>query len=300
VTRRTSDISVVIPYYNREQYIDQAIQSVLAQTLKPLEIIIVNDCSRESSRLYLDHYAESCVIVDLPARVGAGQARNEGIRRARGRLIAFLDDDDLWLADKLEVQCRYMEQHPECAAVHSAAWSFSSDKPDVLCPCDWPPPLTLAQALTHDHWVILPTLLIRADAIRALGGFDVRFRGSEDHDFTIRCCATGYRIEGIREPLVRFRRQGQESLTKRHWQMYLTHIKLCWRHRALYHRVYGLRGMVSFLLATLHIASSKTRYVDGSVRFLLRFIDVEYEVKRNYQEPVASVGQMSAELTSRI
>ena len=60
-----SDISVVIPYYNREQYIEEAVQSVMSQTLKPLEIIIVNDCSRESSRRYLDRYASTCKIVDL-------------------------------------------------------------------------------------------------------------------------------------------------------------------------------------------------------------------------------------------
>ena len=88
-TPATSDISVVIPYCNREQYIDEAIQSVLAQTLQPLEIIIVNDCSRESSRRYLDRYAGVCSIVDLPVNIGLAAARNEGIRRARGQFIAF-------------------------------------------------------------------------------------------------------------------------------------------------------------------------------------------------------------------
>ncbi|MGC9999173.1 MAG: glycosyltransferase family 2 protein [Bryobacteraceae bacterium] len=81
--REGSDISVVITYHNREQYIDETIQSVLAQTLKPLEIIIVNDRSRESSRKYLDRYAGVCTIIDLPANMGIGAAREEGIRRAR-------------------------------------------------------------------------------------------------------------------------------------------------------------------------------------------------------------------------
>src|SRR5215467_2929118 len=100
----TSDISVVIPYYNREEYIDEAVQSVLAQTLKPLEIIIVNDCSRESSRRYLDRYADVCTIVDLKVNVGLAGSRNAGIRAARGRFIALLDDDDIWYPEKLEVQ----------------------------------------------------------------------------------------------------------------------------------------------------------------------------------------------------
>ncbi|MFY9682798.1 MAG: glycosyltransferase family 2 protein, partial [Candidatus Sulfotelmatobacter sp.] len=111
----TSDISVVIPYYNREMFVDEAVQSVLGQTIKPLEIIIVNDCSRESSRRYLDRYAEMCKIVDLTENVGLAGARNAGIRAARGQFIAFLDDDDIWLPQKLEVQRQYMDEHPECA-----------------------------------------------------------------------------------------------------------------------------------------------------------------------------------------
>src|ERR1700758_5627858 len=97
-----SDISVVIPYYNREQYIDETVQSVLAQTLMPLEIIIVNDCSRESSRRHLDRYADVCRILDLPTNVGLAGARNAGMRAARGKFIALLDDDDIWLPHKLE------------------------------------------------------------------------------------------------------------------------------------------------------------------------------------------------------
>ena len=75
-----SDISVIIPYYNREQYIDETVQSVLAQTLKPIEIIIVNDRSRESSRRHLDRYADTCRILNLPENVGLAAARNAGMR----------------------------------------------------------------------------------------------------------------------------------------------------------------------------------------------------------------------------
>ncbi|MGO9241038.1 MAG: glycosyltransferase family 2 protein [Bryobacteraceae bacterium] len=282
----SADISVVIPYYNREQYIDEAVQSVLAQTLRPLEIIIVNDGSRESSRRCLDRYADVCTIVDLPVNVGLPAARNEGIRRARGLFIAFLDDDDLWLPEKLEVQRRYMAEHPPCDMVHSAAWSFYSGRPDHLLTRDWPGPLTLAQALTHDFWVMPSTMLVRADAARALGGFDPRFRSSEDHDFTLRCAAAGYRIEGIPEPLTRLRRQDHPSLTRRHWRMFAGHLRLCWKQRALYRRVYGWRGIVSFTLESMRIDSKKVRYVGGAVRLLARVLPAKWKVRPDYQEPV--------------
>jgi glycosyltransferase involved in cell wall biosynthesis len=280
------DISVVIAYHNREQYIDETLQSVLAQTLKPLEIIIVNDCSRESSRRYLDRYAGVCTIVDLPVNVGLAAARNAGIRRAQGQFIAFLDDDDTWLSDKLERQRRYMAEHPGCDAVHGAAWAFYSDRPDHLLTRDWPGALGLAQVLTHNSWVIHPTLLIRADVVRSLGGYDPRFRRSQDHELTIRCAAAGYRIESIREPLTRFRRQGQECTTKHNWRMLLVDINLCWKHKSLYYRVYGVRGIVSFLLAGMLLRTRNVRYVGGAVRLLIRLVPVKWEVRPDYEEPV--------------
>ncbi len=285
-TPGTSDISVVITYYNREQYIDDAIQSVLAQTLQPFEIIIVNDCSRESSRRYLDRYAGVCTIVDLPANVGIAAARNEGIRRARGQFIAFLDDDDIWLPDMLEQQRRYMVEHPRCDAVHGAAWVFYLGRPDHLVTRDWPGPLTLAQALSQDYHVMIQTVLFRAEVVRALGGFDPRFRHAEDYEFMIRCAAAGHRIESTREPLTRIRRQGHQSLRKHNWLQFLAVVGTCWKHKALYHRVYGVRGFVSFLLASLEYWTSNVRHVGGAVRLLVRLIPVKWEVRPDYEEPV--------------
>ncbi|MGA9542565.1 MAG: glycosyltransferase family 2 protein, partial [Candidatus Sulfotelmatobacter sp.] len=273
-----SDVSVIIPYFNREEFIDEAVQSVLAQTLKPLEIIIVNDCSRESSRRHLDRYAATCKIVDLTTNVGLAGARNAGIRVAQGQFIALLDDDDIWLPNKLEVQRRYMEEHPECSAVHCSVRAFFSNKPDEVWTFFGPGPMTLAQALTYHHWVIPSTLMVRTSVIRALGGFDVSFRECEDRDFMIRCAAAGYRIEGISEPLVRFRRVGEDRLSERRWRMYRVHIRVVWLHKALFYRTYGLRGPLNFLLMSLHFASFNTRYVDGAVRLLMRFVKVEYQV----------------------
>ena len=286
MTPPTSDVSVIIPYYNRERYVDEAIRSVLAQTLKPLEIIIVNDCSRESSRRYLDRYAEVCKIIDLPANVGLAAARNAGIRVARGQFIALLDDDDIWLPRKLEVQRRFMEEHPDCFLVHSAVW-LHSHKPDEFYIRFGPGPMTLAQALTNGYWVVPSTMMFRAQAVRSLGGFDSAFRQCEDRDFVIRCCAAGHRIEGIREPLVRFRRESHDRLTRHKVRVLYTDLKMCWKHRVTYLRVYGMRGIPNFALEKLHAAVCETRYLDGGVRLLLRLF-VRYRIQDGYQEPVTS------------
>ncbi len=286
MTSAGGNTSVVIPFYNREQYIDEAIKSVQAQTLQPLEIIIVNDCSRETSRRYLDRYKDICKIVDLPANVGLAGARNAGIRVARGNFVALLDDDDVWLPQKLEVQRRYLDEHPECSIVCSAVWGFFSGKPDEFWKSIGSRPLTLAEALTHEYWVVVPTMLIRSEVARSLGGFNQRFRFNEDRDFVIRCAAAGYRIEGLVEPLARVRREGHDRLTRQHVRMFLGHAKVCWVHRAHYYHVYGVRGVVSFLLSSLHLATNQTRYVDGAVRRLCRLIKIKWEVKPGYYEPV--------------
>ena len=281
------DISVIIPFYNREQFIDDAVQSVLSQTLAPLEIIIVNDCSHESSRRYLDRYQHLCRIIDLPKNVGLAGSRNAGIRAAGGRFVALLDDDDIWLPEKLAVQRAYMEDHPACPAVTCWVTAFFRDRADDLWVQFGPDPIRLSQALNEWYWAVPSTLMIRADALRAVGGFDPRFRECEDRDFMIRFCAAGYSIEGIPRSLVRFRRAGQSSLSGRKLRMYRVHLKIVWIHRTLFCRVYGARGIANFLLATLRKATEQSRILGRAFGLLLRVFPLKYSTRRGYQEPIA-------------
>lgn len=276
-----ASVSVIIPFCNRARYIDETIRSVLAQTVKPLEIIIVNDGSSESARRHLDRWASQCQIVDLERNAGPSVARNEGIRRARGEFVAFLDDDDLWLSHKLETQLNYMRSHANCAVVCSMVLTICPDGPDSLSsnlPLLW----ALPQALSMGHFVILSTCLVRTQVARSLAGFDRKLRAAEDIDFTIRCCAAGYRIESIPEPLARFRRQGHARITRKNWFLFRTDVKLCWKHKKLFHRVFGISGIVSFLLERLHFATRNTPLLDGRVRFLMRVLKVKYDTRADY------------------
>jgi glycosyltransferase involved in cell wall biosynthesis len=291
----THDISVIIPYYNREQYIDETVQSVLAQTLKPLEIIIVNDRSRESSRKHIERYTSVCKILDLERNVGLAGARNAGTQAARGQFIALLDDDDIWYPHKLEVQRKYMDEHPECALVHSAVTAFFSDKPDQLWVWCEPGNMTMAKSLTDKYWACPSSMFFRTEAAQSIGGFDSAFRQCEDRDFLIRACAAGLKVQCIPEPLLRLRRENHDRLTSHKWTILRTDLKMCWKHRKLYHRAYGVRGIVNFVLEKSRVATCETRYLDGAGRLVLRFVDLKYAVRRDYQDPVTQELQLEHE-----
>jgi len=107
-------ISVITPAYNCAAYIEQTIDSVLAQTLSELEIIIIDDASTDDSLQLLNRLAardERLRILSAMHNSGQAACRNRGVREARGRYIAFIDADDVWLPDKLARQLEFMREH---------------------------------------------------------------------------------------------------------------------------------------------------------------------------------------------
>jgi glycosyltransferase involved in cell wall biosynthesis len=119
------DISVIIPVYNGVKYLAEAIESVLAQTLEPLEIIVVDDGSTDRSLEIAGQFLPRVTIVRQENK-GAGAARNTGVRVATGGYFAFLDADDLWTPQKLSIQRSLLESHPETDMVFGTVKQFIS------------------------------------------------------------------------------------------------------------------------------------------------------------------------------
>jgi glycosyltransferase involved in cell wall biosynthesis len=115
----TATVSVVIPSYNRGPCLPDTVGSVLAQTMPPLEVLVVDDGSSDDTRAICRRFPPLVRCVGRP-NGGASAARNTGMREARGDLIAFLDADDVWERTKLEVQVALHEAHPELG------WSFTN------------------------------------------------------------------------------------------------------------------------------------------------------------------------------
>ena len=111
-------VSVIIPTYNRGYCISESIDSVLAQTFTDYEILVVDDGSTDDTRERLRAYEDRVRYLWQP-HGNAASARNEGLRHARGRYVAWLDSDDTWLPFKLDLQLRVLEQFPDAQIVAS-------------------------------------------------------------------------------------------------------------------------------------------------------------------------------------
>jgi glycosyltransferase involved in cell wall biosynthesis len=213
-------VSVVMPAYNCAAYIAAAIESVLGQSYRPLEIIVADDGSIDRTHEVVATYPE--VIYLRQANGGPSRARNAGIRRARGEYVAFLDADDLWPPDKLAEQVMFLQTHPEVALLFGNARRFADD--------GWTePPLFERYGFTssyfgHDHLVtkavvklleanFIPTgtVMARTHALFDAGLFDERFNRAEDWDLWLRL-AIRYPIAYSRK-LWKLKRVRQDALS---------------------------------------------------------------------------------------
>ena len=190
-------VSCIIPVYNGGRYLADAIQSVLDQTLSPLEILVVDDGSTDGSADVAAALGDPVRVVRR-ARTGVSAARNEGVRVARGELVAFLDADDLFLPQKLDMQVARFRARPELELSSCLTENFWS--PELaLHQRDHDPKLTTPWPRALISWVLRPSLFAR------VGGFDERMRVSQDVDWNLRAEECGAVSETLPEVLCRRR-----------------------------------------------------------------------------------------------
>ena len=171
-------VSVIIPVYNGERYVGETLQSVLGQTRPALEVVAVDDGSTDSSATVIRSFPEVRYLHQ--ANQGVAAARNAGLDAAHGSLLTFLDQDDLWPPQKLELQVAYLAEHPKVACVMSWAQFFVT--PGVEKP-QWVRPELLEEASRGYN---LGNMLVRREAFQRVGRFDTRYRLASDHDWFVR------------------------------------------------------------------------------------------------------------------
>ena len=198
-------ISCIVPVYNGARFVAEALDSILAQSLPPTEIIVVDDGSTDATPAVVDRYARFVTYVRQDNR-GPGAARNHGIALAHGDLLSFLDADDLWHVSKLERQLHALESNPTaayCITQFRNVWLDEvADERDLL----------------HDHAYAQPLpgyicqcLLGRRATFDVVGKFDEEKRFGEDIDWYARADQAGMVKVVVDEPLVQRRLHGRNS-----------------------------------------------------------------------------------------
>lgn len=242
-------ISIVMPAYNAAQYIEQSIESVLKQSYTNWELIIVDDCSVDDTYKIVDKLClneERIKLFRMNENSGVAMARNFAISMSRGKYIAFLDSDDLWLPDKLEKQLNLM-QEKKAVISYTAYRQFSMEKVGNLVSV--PEQVTYKQLLKGN---VIGCLTVMLDKER-LGNLQMKKARHEDYILWLDILKQGNTAYGLREDLARYRKS-ETSLTSNKkrsalwtWQVYRQHQELSFFASIYYFIFYVCKGLLKHL-----------------------------------------------------
>lgn len=185
-------VSVIVPVHNGERYLAPALQSIFDQDYQPFEVIVVDDGSVDKSAEIARSYETRYIY---QSNQGVAMARNAGVAAARGDLLAFLDQDDLWKPNKLRVQIAYLLSHPQVGYVLAGQRLFL--EPGISAPV-W----LKDDLLSKDHPGWLPgTLVVRREVFNQIGDFDPSYSIADDADWFIRAKDAGIPMAILPETL---------------------------------------------------------------------------------------------------
>jgi glycosyltransferase involved in cell wall biosynthesis len=198
-------VSVIIPNYNYGKYIAKTVDSVLSQTYKCIEVVVVDDGSKDDSLNVLKNYGEALTVIRQQNQ-GVSPARNNGVRNSTGELLAFLDADDIWLPEKLERQVQRITSDGDVGLVH-CAMSYVDINDNVFGENRNGLEGWIGEAILRLKPAIVgagSTGLVRRHIFDEVGGFDPRQTTAADWDFCYRV-ASRYKVAFVDEPLVLYR-----------------------------------------------------------------------------------------------
>lgn len=209
-------VSVVIPVYNGEKYLGEAIRSVIEQTLRPNEVIVVDDGSTDNSAQIAESFVPHVKLIKK-GNNGAASARNAGIMKSKGFYLAFLDADDLWLPNKLEIQMDFLTSNRHIEILFCKAIQFYS--PDLSA--NTRIKIQIVENVLPYH--VPGTVLLSKDSFLSIGLYNENYKTGETIDWYLRALDSDYKINTLNEVLLRRRIHSKNSsrLKKSHRSDYI-------------------------------------------------------------------------------
>lgn len=201
-------VSVIIPAYNGDRYLAAAIDSILAQTYRDLEIIVVDDGSTDNTPQVAQQYGTAVHAVQYVSQSNQGVAasRNLGMAKARGDYIAFLDQDDVFLPHKLSSQVGMLEQDDNLGIVNSG-WQITDEQGHIKAavqPWQQIPDLTAANLIIWKP-VFLGAMLFRRSWLERVSGFDISLEQTPDVDLVMRLAKLDCPAAWVEQTTVQYR-----------------------------------------------------------------------------------------------
>lgn len=216
-------VSVIMPAYNAEKYIAQAMDSILGQTFRDFEFIILNDCSKDrTDEIILSCKDPRIVYLKNEQNMGVAATLNKGLAAAKGNYIARMDADDISMPQRLEKQVEFLDSHPNTAVVGTDLERFGEGMSTQFRgfagdPAQMKVDLLFACGLAH------PSVMMRRAVIDELGGYDMAFEGLEDYELWCRV-AQKHDVSVVNQMLFRYRvHPGQ--VTKNPSEKYLSRMR---------------------------------------------------------------------------
>ena len=210
-------LTIIIPTYNRADFLREAIESVLSQTFTDYELIVVDDGSRDHTEDVVREFPRIRYAA-CSENSGVSHARNLGIKLANGRYICFLDSDDLWIKNKLEVQIRWMEAHADCQVCYTdEIWIRKGVRVN---------PMNKHRKYSGDIFshslplcIVSPSsVLMRSSLFDEVGLFDESLPACEDYDLWLRI-SLKYPVHFIAEKLIVKQGGHEDQLSTKYWGM---------------------------------------------------------------------------------
>jgi len=202
-------VSIILPVYNAELFVHEAIDSVLKQTYNHFELIVIDDCSQDKSSEILKKFQESdlrIIIHQNHQNLGVVKSLNIGLDLARGKFIARIDADDIWFPDKLRKQIQYLEKHENILMLATSKLNMNEDG-SVRNNDIYPRIYTyqdICKNILKRNIFCHSSVVFHKKVIDHIGKYNESFINSEDYEYWIRIISQG-EVEILEEPLVYYR-----------------------------------------------------------------------------------------------
>ena len=269
--KKVVKVSIIIPVYNGERYVSEAIDSVLNQTYRDFEIIVIDDGSKDNTSNILRMYGEKIRWKSQENR-GQASALNEGFNMVKGKYIAYLDADDVCLPERFENQVKYLDEHSNVGLVYSDRYQINEN--GII--------QRVIKSQPHDNFVLLQNNYIprsavmhKRECLNEVGLFDESITGDDDWDMWIRISEKferGY----MDKPLVKYRVHGGNiSLTRpkrldrgRYIKMRILEKAYERRERPFWLKLLLIRAKIEWIIGKMPLLGESSRVWWGVDRVL--------------------------------